>query len=200
MGMAVAELWCALLLFPRRSFVIRIPVVVVVSVLALTARGSSPSPLSPSVVPASILIPATDAPRAPHSPSVRSSSSIGVIVINRGDLELSSSGGRIAVSGTRGFSLTAAVSRSAGIIEAFDSCFASNCDPGRTIPLDVAWSGTDLPATMTLDGQDVHAGRKSRDRNGGGRSIQRYRPRAADDGARIADGDRAFLGARAIRS
>jgi hypothetical protein len=143
-----------MLLFPRRSFVNRISVaLVVVSVLALTACGSSPSPLSPSVVPASILIPATDAPLAPHSLSVRSSSSIGVIVINRGDFDLSSSGGRIAVSGTRGFSLTAAVTRSGGILEAFDSCFASNCDPGRTIPLEAAWSGTDLPATMTLDGK-----------------------------------------------
>jgi hypothetical protein len=74
-------------------------------------------------------------------------------VINRGDLDLSSSGGRIAVSGTRGFSLTAAVTRSGGILEAFDACLASNCDPGWTIPLEAAWSGTDLPATMTLDGK-----------------------------------------------
>jgi hypothetical protein len=31
--------------------------------------------------------------------------------------------------------------------------FASNCGLGSTIPLEAAWSGTDLPATVTLDGR-----------------------------------------------
>jgi hypothetical protein len=131
---------------------------VAVSMLGVAACGSSPSPLSPSPLPASLLVPSADAHggaqflNGPQSLNVRSSPAASSIVIDRGELDLSSGGGRIAVSGTRGFSLTAGVSRSGGILQAFDTCFASNCDPGSTIPLEAAWSGTDLPATVTLNG------------------------------------------------
>jgi hypothetical protein len=74
------------------------------------------------------------------------------IVIDRGELDLSSVGGVIALHGTRGFSLSAGVGRGAGIAEAFDTCFAWNCAPGAPIPLGAAWSGNDLPATVTFDG------------------------------------------------
>jgi hypothetical protein len=83
---------------------------------------------------------------------VRTSPATVPIVIERGELDVTSTGGQMAVSGTRGFSLTARVTRSGGVLQAFETCFASNCGPGGTIPLAAAWSGSDLPATVTLDG------------------------------------------------
>jgi hypothetical protein len=74
------------------------------------------------------------------------------IVIDRGELDLSPSGGLLSLSGTRGFSLVGGVTRSGGVAEAFEACVASDCAPGALIPLAAAWSGTDLPGSVTLDG------------------------------------------------
>ena len=74
------------------------------------------------------------------------------IVIGRGDLDLSGTGGEISLYGTRGFSLMAGVTRSGGVATAFDTCFTSNCTPGTLIPLVAGWSGSDLPGTATLEG------------------------------------------------
>jgi hypothetical protein len=67
-------------------------------------------------------------------------------------LDLSPSGGALSLSGTRGFSFSGSVSRSGGIVDAFDACVAASCVPGAPIPLGAAWSGTDLPGSITLDG------------------------------------------------
>jgi hypothetical protein len=75
-----------------------------------------------------------------------------LIVIDRGDLDVSGTGGGMSLYGTRGFSLTARVTRSGGVATAFDTCLASNCAPGALIPLAAGWSGSDLPGTATLDG------------------------------------------------
>ena len=137
----------------RRSLVNRIAAAwVAVAVVGVAACGSSPSPLAPSLVPASLLLAPADAADEPHAMNAGKSPTASPIVIDRGDLDLSGTGGEMSLSGTRGFSLTAGVTRSGGVATAFDTCFASNCAPGALIPLAAGWSGSDLPGTATLDG------------------------------------------------
>ena len=76
----------------------------------------------------------------------------GSVVIDRGQLDISAGGGEVTLYGTRGFSLTASVTRSGGIMAAFEICSEADCAPEAEIALTAQWSGTDLPATVTLDG------------------------------------------------
>ena len=125
---------------------------VAVAVVGVAACGSSPSPVSPSVVPASLLLTPSAAPEGPHRLEANRPDTASAIVIDRGELDLSSTGGMLSLSGTRGFSLIGGVTRSGGVLAAFEACAASNCGAGAPIPLGAAWSSTDLPASVTLDG------------------------------------------------
>ena len=121
------------------------------ALVGLVACGVSPSPISPTVSPASLL---TSSETRDASPALHASrpTTRDAIVIDRGELDLSPSGGALSLSGTRGFSFSGSVSRSGGIVDAFDACVAASCVPGAPISLRAAWSGTDLPGSITLDG------------------------------------------------
>ena len=122
--------------------------VVVVAGCESARPPMAPSP-SPSVASAPAASGALDA-RNTAMPGTRKPDAR--IVVRRGELDFSRNLGVLSLYGTRGFALTAHVSRSGGVIDAIETCFASNCQPGSTIPLTAAWSGTDLPATVTQDG------------------------------------------------
>lgn len=113
---------------------------------------SSHAPMAPSLVPSVTAAAApSGAPDALHllKPTGETAARI---VVNRGELDFSRNAGVLSLYGTRAFALTGHVSRSGGVIEAIETCVASNCEPGSSIPLGATWSGTDLPATVTLDG------------------------------------------------
>ena len=124
--------------------------VVALGSLALAACGSPPSPLSPTDISTADRAPAPVA--APMLLAAKGSRAAeAAIVIERGELDLTSSGGTLRLEGTRGFSLTAGVARTGGIAYAFEACVISTCAEGAPISLAAAWSGVDLPATVTLD-------------------------------------------------
>jgi hypothetical protein len=110
-------------------------------------------PVAPSLVtsPPEVTMFSTSRPLAAKTAQARPISA-DPVVIDRGQLDVSAEGGELTLYGTRGFSLTAPVTRSSGIVAALDTCFASNCVPGAEIALLAQWSGNDLPATVTLDG------------------------------------------------
>lgn len=107
-----------------------------------TPLGPSPG-VSPQVVTEETTGPAT----------LLRQPSDGPVAIQHGILDLSHASGEIRLKGSRGFSLTATVTRSGGIVSAIDACFNSNCAPHTAIPLRAFWSGNDLRATVTLDGE-----------------------------------------------
>ena len=116
---------------------------------------SAHSPMAPSRMPsaaAALTALGATAADARHVSAPVTADAPSQIIINRGELDFSRDAGALSLFGTRAFALTGHVSRSGGVIDPIDTCFASNCEPGSTIPLGAAWSGTDLPATVTLDG------------------------------------------------
>ena len=123
------------------------------TVVVVAGCESARPPMAPSLSPS-----VASAPAASGALDARNTAMPGTrkpdarIVVRRGELDFSRNLGVLSLYGTRGFALTAHVSRSGGVIDAIETCFASNCQPGSTIPLTAAWSGTDLPATVTQDG------------------------------------------------
>jgi hypothetical protein len=124
----------------------------VLASVGLVACGGPASPLAPDAAPAADRALAAAAPPALLAAKAPRAGAGGAIVIERGELDLTASGGTLRLAGTRGFSLTARVTRGGGIAEAFESCLASPCAGGTPISLEAAWSGSDLPARVTLDG------------------------------------------------
>ena len=117
---------------------------------------SAHSPMAPSRMPsaaAALTSLGATAADARHVSAPATADAPSRIIINRGELDFSRDAGALSLYGTaRAFALTGHVSRSGGVIDPIETCFASNCEPGSNIPLGATWSGTDLPATVTLDG------------------------------------------------
>ena len=125
---------------------------VVLASVGLVACGGPASPIAPDGAPAADRALAATTPHALLTASAPRTAAGGAIVIERGELDLTASGGTLRLTGTRGFSLTARVTRGGGIVDAFESCLAVQCSGGTPISLAAVWSGIDLPATVTLDG------------------------------------------------
>ena len=74
-----------------------------------------------------------------------------VIAIKRGTLVFENGqGGRLNISGTRGFRLQA--STLSGRFNLQNQCAAPECQPGTVVEIGAFWSGNDLPGTAELRG------------------------------------------------
>lgn len=76
------------------------------------------------------------------------------IRITAGTLDVSSTSGSLALSGERGFTLSAGVSTTDGVFAPWMQCAFVACAPGATLDLSATWVGASLrSATATLDGE-----------------------------------------------
>jgi hypothetical protein len=76
------------------------------------------------------------------------------IQITSGRLQLNGPSGTLSLAGTRGFSLTATVSASAGVFAPWLTChLVPSCLPGDPINLEAAFVGVGLISTVQLDGR-----------------------------------------------
>lgn len=76
------------------------------------------------------------------------------IRITGGSLEMTGPTGVVALTGTRGFTLSARVSVFDGTFAPWESCrFVPTCVPGASIGLTGQFAGLGVPGTATLDGQ-----------------------------------------------
>lgn len=73
------------------------------------------------------------------------------ITVNSGFAAVSGTVGFIGLVGDRGFSLASVVSTTGGVFNPAMQCLAP-CAPGDSLSLLATWSGNDLPAVATLDG------------------------------------------------
>jgi hypothetical protein len=74
------------------------------------------------------------------------------ITITGGRLQMGSFVGTLDLVGERGFTLAATVGVVGGVFAPQQQCF-TGCVPGTTVPLTAVWTGSDVRATVTLDGQ-----------------------------------------------
>lgn len=126
----------------------------------LTACDSATTPAAPSdVLPmvaasGTTAAPPSTAPRDQPAALLRKPPADGPIAVHRGELDLSGRTGTLSLLGNRGFSLTGTVSVVGGNVP---QC-TLGCQPGGSIPLLALWVGSDLSATVTLDGATYSIG------------------------------------------
>jgi hypothetical protein len=121
------------------------------AVLGLVSCGS-PSPTGPTTVATAGGAMASEARFSKPDASA-------AIVIDKGELDFDVySNGQLYIEGNRGFSVSATVSKTAGIFTPYTACRYTNCMPGDPIPLYAVWVGNDFNATVTLDGTTYHVG------------------------------------------
>lgn len=129
------------------------PLFVLLGVIGLSACESQTAlPIAPTSAPDPAVTGAPAFGEGEGSSAFAKAGDTGAIVVDRGELAFEGTAGTLRLFGSRGFSLIAGVSVGGGVPEPYVACFNSNCAPGQRIPLGASWSGTDLLATVTLDG------------------------------------------------